>query len=159
MRKETKIIKDFLKANGLPQIKVRYHKGEMCADMEKGIIYIDGVWLSFKSDDESEFLMYSYQHYRKLKYDIKISMRVFAIFHEIGHILSMKQYKNYGVAHYHYTIGIDKILVRKMPTDTTFYHYRKLKMERLADQYGYEFYKKVESQAIELDKQLTELVR
>jgi hypothetical protein len=160
MKQQTKIIKHYLKKMGFDFIKVRSHNRDMEADIPNGIIYLDNKWLDMKNDDESEFLQYSYKLYKSLGYKIKISMRTFAIFHELGHILSKVQYKNYGVAHYHYTLQVDKILLKKLPNEARFMEYRKsVKLEKLADQYGYIAYLAKENLAIELDNEITKLVR
>jgi hypothetical protein len=93
--------------------------------------------------------------YKEKKYDIKISLATFGFFHELGHIISKVELPNLI---YSYTAYINQ--VQKLPNDSIenrMVKYKKLRLENLADKYGYLLYKLYEKQAIQLDKKLLAL--
>jgi hypothetical protein len=153
MKQETKMIKEFLKEIGVQNIKVRSVKNETQCDMENKIIYFN---MGDFQDDEFNKIVKTY--YNKIGHKIKISMATYAIFHELGHILSLVEIKNFDKTFNAY-ISAQNRLPKLASSKVRFYKYRKLKLEKLADKYAYITYKKFESKAIEFDKKLNAMVK
>lgn len=150
MKKHTKLLKDFLKDIGLNNIKVRNGKNTEC-DIENEIIYFDKNWYNPKGElkkIENELK----EIYKQKKFDIKISLATFGFFHELGHIASKVELKNVSNALTSYALEVDKLT--KGNSENLMRDYRKLKLEKLADKYGYRIYKAFEKKAIKLDKAL-----
>jgi hypothetical protein len=91
---------------------------------------------------------------KKLKHDIKISMATYSLFHELGHLISMKDYegKNFNKAFAQYQVGVRNIKTKS--EKKSLYQYRNLKLERLADKYAYAMYLLHETSAIKFDKEM-----
>lgn len=151
MKKETKLIKNFLKNIGLSHISVRnYPITQACMPIQR-------IFYSYNNVLPKENKIFKDYYKKVLKQNIKISMNTYGILHEIGHCLSFgKDYNifNFGKAHANYVRHAKKINRAMNLENIT--KYRSLKMERLADKYAYALYLLHEKQAIELDKQLQE---
>jgi hypothetical protein len=149
MKQETKLIKDFFKKIGASQIRVRSVSFDTQADMANNVIYFNK-----KDFQDIKFnkIIKSYYNYIGQK-DIKVNMATYAILHELGHILSKMEIKNFDRtfnAYVNQSNRLRKIKNKKLK----FYKYRKLRLERLADKYAYIVYKKFENQIIKFDKKL-----
>lgn len=155
MKPETKILKTFFKKIGCPSVRVRVGNFECSASIPQKTIFIPTYW--FYDNHNNEVMEWAKEMYSNRKFDIKISMTTFAMFHELGHIASRSYYKNLNLALVLYTKSIVKLSLKWLPEKEHFLEYRKLKMEKLADNYGYLIYKTNENLAIELDKELTAL--
>jgi hypothetical protein len=154
MRKETKLIKDFLKEINFQNIKVRSVKNETQCDMENQIIYFN-----MKDFQDDEFNKIVKTYYNKIGHkNIKIHMATYAIFHELGHIASMVEIKNFDKTFNAYINGQNR-LPKRVNAKTKFYKYRNLRLEKLADKYAYIIYKEFEKQAIKFDKKLSAMVK
>ena len=149
MKQETKIIKNFLKKIGAPQIKVRSVKFDTQADMMNNIIYFNKG--DFQDDNFNKIVK---SYYKKVGYkDIKIHMGTYAILHELGHILSKMEIKNFDRTFNAYINGQNR-LPKLASYKVRFYKYRNLRLEKLADKYAYIVYKKFENEIIKFDKKL-----
>lgn len=149
--KEAKLVKSYLASIGF---NVRVLKGfDTLADMNNGVIHFSKHWYNkkFKELQETSKVLKVY-YKNKLKQDIKISMATYAVFHELGHLISLKDYenKNFQKAYAQYRIGIRKI--KSQSIKKQMYEYRNLKLERLADKYAYAIYTLNEESAIAFDK-------
>ena len=154
MKKHTKLFKEFLKKIGMEKIKVRNGKETEC-DMFQNIIWFSMDW--YKSKELKEYENVFAKIYKEKNFDIKISLATFGFFHELGHIISKVELKNVNRS---YTSYINQ--VQKLPNNTIenrMVKYKNLRLEKLADKYGYAIYKTFEKQAIELDKKLKAIVK
>jgi hypothetical protein len=152
MKQQTKLFKDFLRKVGMKEIRVRNGKETEC-DMFQNIIFFSMNW--YKSKELKVYENVFAKIYKEKKYDIKISLATFGFFHELGHIISKVELPNLI---YSYTAYINQ--VQKLPNDSIenrMVKYKKLRLENLADKYGYLLYKLYEKQAIQLDKKLLAL--
>jgi DNA-directed RNA polymerase alpha subunit len=150
MKKHTLILKKFLRKVGLSAIRVR-NAYDSESDMYNGIIYYN-----LKSVDIYENILKTI--YKQKNHDIKISMDTYAFFHELGHILSTKEIDDLDNEMLKYEIEVMKLKNdSKLSLEKIMVKYRKLKLEKLADKYAYDFYKKYENVAIKLDKKLQAL--
>jgi hypothetical protein len=149
MKQQTKLFKDFLKKIGMGKIKVR-NAYEMESDMFKNIIFFSMKWYK-----EKELLPYTKaiaKLYKQKKYDIKISLATFGFFHELGHILSKVEIKDLNKSMIAYGNQIEKLPKKNL--EKRMLKYRALRLEKLADKWGYLIYKTFEKQAIKLDNKL-----
>jgi hypothetical protein len=152
--KETKMIKDYLKKIGYGNVRVLKGKETEC-DMLNGIIHFDKKWYDKKNKTlKAHDKIFKEYYAKKLKHDIKISMATYGIFHELGHLVSLKDYegKNFNKAYASYIVGMRKIKTKSLKK--SLYQYRNLKMERLADKYAYAIYLLNENSAIKFDKEM-----
>lgn len=154
MKQQTRLLKDFLKTLGMKTIKVQNAKQTEC-DMGKNIIYFSMDW--YKSKELKEYENAISKIYQQNNYDIKISLATFGFFHELGHIISKVELKNVNRSLVAYSNQ-----VKRLPNNTIenrMRKYRNLRLEKLADKYGYAIYKTFETQAIQLDKKLKEIAK
>lgn len=151
--KETKMIKNYLASIGF---NVRVLKGkDTQADMRNDTIMFSTQWYNSKNKELVECDKILQKYYKnKLKHDIKISMATYSIFHELGHLISMKDFegKNFNRVYAQYRIGVAKI--KSNSQKITMYKYRNLQLEKLADKYAYAIYLLNEKSAIEFDKKM-----
>jgi hypothetical protein len=80
-------------------------------------------------------------------------MTSYAVLHELGHILSKMEIKDFDKTYIAYVKG-QKRLPKLASEKVRFYKYRNLKLEKLADKYAYIVYKKFEKQSIKFGKKL-----
>jgi hypothetical protein len=149
MKQETKIIKEYLKEIGASKVRVRSVKFDTQCDMTQNIIFFN------KNDfQDKKFNRIIKSYYNTIgQKDIKISMGTYAILHELGHILSKMEIKNFDKTFNAYIKGQNRL--PKLASDKVrFYKYRNLRLEKLADKYAYIVYKKFEKQSIKFDKKL-----
>jgi hypothetical protein len=154
MKQQTKLFKDFLKSIGMSKIRVRNGKETEC-DMFQNIIWFSMDW--YKSKELKEYENVFAKIYKEKKFDIKISLATFGFFHELGHIISKVELKDVNRSYASY---INQI--QKLPNNTIenrMVKYKNLRLEKLADKYGYAIYKTFEKQAIELDKKLKAILK
>lgn len=154
MKKETKVIKNFLKKIGAPSIRVRSVDFDTQADMEGNIIYFNKK--DFQ-DDKVNRIIKSYYNSIGQK-DIKVHMGTYTIFHELGHLLSKMEIKNFEKTYNTYVNESNKIAKIKN-YKLGFYIYRNLRLEKLADKYAYIVYKNFEKQIIKFDKKLQKVCK
>jgi hypothetical protein len=152
--KQVKMIKNYLVSIGFNNVRVLKSKNTQ-ADMLNNTIQFAIEWYDEKNKElvKSDKILKTY-YAKKLKHDIKISMATYGLFHELGHLVSLKDYegKNFNKAFAQYQVGIRKI---KTNSDRKLmYQYRNLKLERLADKYAYAIYLLNENSAIEFDKKM-----
>ena len=152
--KQVKMIKNYLVGIGFNNVRVVKSKNTQ-ADMLNNTIQFAVEWYDEKNKElvKSDKILKNY-YAKKLKHDIKISMATYGLFHELGHLVSLKDYegKNFNKAFAQYQVGIKKI---KTNSDKKLmYQYRNLKLERLADKYAYAIYLLNENSAIEFDKKM-----
>lgn len=154
MKKHTKLFKEFLKKIGMEKIKVRNGKETEC-DMFQNIIWFSMDW--YKSKELKEYENVFAKIYKEKNFDIKISLATFGFFHELGHIISKVELPDLNRS---YTSYINQTL--KLPNDSIknrMVKYKNLRLEKLADKYGYAIYKTFEKEAIKLDKKLKAIVK
>jgi hypothetical protein len=151
MNKETKVIKDFLKEIGAEQIKVRSVNFDTQCDMNDNIIFFN-----YKDFQDDEFNKICKDYYKSLGHKIKIHMGTYAILHELGHLLSKMEIRNFEKSMNAYAKGQNDI-PKKLTAKEKFYRYRNLYIERLADKYAYVVYQNFEKEAIKFDKELRKL--
>jgi Zn-dependent peptidase ImmA (M78 family) len=152
--KQTLMVKKYLKEIGFGNVRVK--KGnDAFADMLSNTIYFDTKWYNKKNADLKLYSKAIKNYYdKKLNHKIKISMATYTLFHELGHLISMKDYedKDFMKAYGQYTKGVNKITTKSIQKNIN--QYRKLKLERLADKYGYAIYLLNENSAIQFDKKM-----
>ena len=151
MLKETKLIKDFLKKIGAEFVKVRSVNYDTQCDMDENIIFFN-----YRDFQDDEFNKICKDYYKSINHKIKIHMGTYAIFHELGHILSKMEIRNIDKSMNAYVKGQNE-LPKKLNAKEKFYRYRNLYIEKLADKYAYVVYQKFEKEAIKFDKQLRKL--
>lgn len=152
--KQTLMIKEYLKEIGFGSVKVK--KGnDAFADMLSNTIYFDTKWYD-KKNEELKLYSKAFKNYyeKKLNHKIKISMATYTLFHELGHLVSMKDYqgKNFNRVYGQYQKGVRAITTKSIKKNVN--QYRSLKMERLADKYAYAIYLLNENSAIKFDKEM-----
>jgi hypothetical protein len=155
LAKETKMIKDYLKEIGFGNVRVLKGKDTQ-ADMLNNKIQFSTQWYNSKNKELVDCDKILQKYYRiKLKHDIKISMATYSIFHELGHLISMKDFegKNFNRVYGQYVVGVNKIN-KNSSQKNVMYKYRKLQLERLADKYAYAIYLLNENSAIQFDKKM-----
>lgn len=153
MKKHTKIFKEFLKKIGFKHIRVR-NAFTTEADMNNGVIYYS-MKENFENTKENLYFDKIVRKiYAEKNYDIKISIGTFAFFHELGHIISRNELKNFDKSFNAYINGQKRLPKNK---EQRIRKYRELRLEKLADKYGYVMYKLYEKQALRLDKKIQKL--
>lgn len=153
MNKETKVIKNFLKEIGASNIKVQSVRFDTQCDMSDNIIFFN--MKDFQDDDFNKMVK---DYYKSIDHKIKIHMGTYAILHELGHILSKMEIRNFEKSMNSYA-KLQNELPKKLSAKEKFYRYRNLYIERLADKYAYIVYKKFEKQAIKFDKELRKVTK
>lgn len=152
--KQTKMIKDYLKQIGFGNVRVIKSQNTQ-AQMLNNTIEFSIAWYD-KTNKEMMLVDKIAKGYyqNKLNHDIKISMATYGIFHELGHLISLKEYddNNFNRAYGQYIAGVKRIKTKSPKKE--FYQYRNLKMERLADKYAYAIYLLNETSAIAFDKKM-----
>ena len=111
----------------------------------------------YKSKELKEYENVFAKIYKEKNFDIKISLATFGFFHELVHIISKVELTNLNRS---YTSYINQTL--KLPNDSIenrMVKYKNLRLEKLADKYGYAIYKTFEKEAIKLDKKLKAIVK
>jgi len=152
--KETKMIKDYLKEIGFGNVRVVKGKETEC-DMLNGVIRFDKKWYDKQNKTlQAHDKIFKEYYAKKLNHKIKISMATYGIFHELGHLVSLKDYegKSFNKAYARYIVGVKNIKTKSLKK--SLYQYRNLKMERLADKYAYAIYLLNENSAIKFDKEM-----
>lgn len=152
--KQTKMIKRFLNEIGFGNVRVVKSKNTQ-AQMLNNTIEFSSQWYNSKNKELVECDKILKKYYKnKLKHDIKISMATYSIFHELGHLISMKDFegKNFNRVYAQYRIGVNKI--KSKSEKITMYKYRNLQLEKLADKYAYAIYLLNENTAIAFDKKM-----
>jgi hypothetical protein len=152
--KEVKMIKEYLKEIGFGSVRVLKNKDTQ-ADMLNDTIQFSTQWYNSKNKELKEVDKVLKKYYKeKLKHKIKISMATYSIFHELGHLISLKDYegKNFNKAYASYQVGVKSITTKS--TKKMMYQYRNLKLERLADKYAYAIYLLHEQSSIAFDKKM-----
>jgi len=149
MKQETKVIKTFLKKIGASKIKVRSINYDTQADMNNNIIFFNKK--DFQDNKMNRIIK---GYYNSIGHkDIKVHMGTYAILHELGHIFSKMEIKNFYKTINAYVNGTNR--VSKIKNEKVrFYKYRNLRLEKLADKYAYLIYKNFENQIIKFDKKL-----
>jgi hypothetical protein len=152
---QVKIIKDYLKQIGFGKVRVIKSKNTQ-AQMLQNTIEFSVEWYDKKNKEFALVDKIAKGYYQnKLKHDIKISMATYGVFHELGHLISLKDYSNdksFNIAYGQYIAGVKKI--KTLSPKKEFHQYRQLKLERLADKYAYAIYLLNEKSAIEFDKKM-----
>lgn len=150
MKKHTKLLKDFLNRLGFTNVRVRNNYASQ-SDIVNEIIYYNP-----KGEGKLDEIIKSI--YIEKNQDIKISMSTYAFFHELGHLLSIQELDDIDdeLDVYHQQVTILNLMYEN-DDEQLMKTYRELKLEKLADKYAYEVYKKYEPLAIKLDKKLQEL--
>jgi Zn-dependent peptidase ImmA (M78 family) len=152
--KETKMIKDYLKEIGFGNVRVVKGKETEC-DMLNNVIRFDKNWYDKKNKNlQAHDKIFKEYYTKKLNHKIKISMATYGLFHELGHLVSLKDYegKSFNKAYARYIVGVKNIKTKSLKK--SIYQYRNLKMERLADKYAYAIYLLNENTAIKFDKEM-----
>ena len=152
--KEVKMIKEYLKEIGFGKVRVLKNKDTQ-ADMLNDTINFSTQWYNSKNKEFKEIDSILKSYYKnKLKHDIKISMATYTIFHELGHLISMKDFegKNFNRVYGQYVANVKKITTKNKKIEM--YKYRHLQLEKLADKYAYAIYLLHEESAIAFDKKM-----
>jgi hypothetical protein len=150
MKEHIKILKSFLKDIGITKVRVRNSPNTEC-DMENNIIYFSKNW--YKNNDEyKQYIDAMKEVYDNKKLDIKISLATFGFFHELGHIASKVELKNFDKEFASYIQSVQRLPQNDIKENMR--QYKNLKLEKLADKYGYEIYKNYENKATKLDRKL-----
>lgn len=152
--KQTKMIKRFLNEIGFGNVRVVKSQNTQ-AQMLNNTIEFSTQWYNSKNKETKKIDKILKGYYKnKLNHDIKISMATYTIFHELGHLISLKDYqgKNFNQAYAQYIIGMNKI--KNKSEKITMYKYRNLKIEKLADKYAYAIYLLNENTALAFDKKM-----
>jgi hypothetical protein len=150
MKKHIKILKSFLKDIGITKVRVRNSPNTEC-DMENNIIYFSKNWYN-DNGTYKEYIDAMKEVYDNKKLDIKISLATFGFFHELGHIASKVELKNFDREFASYIQSVQRLPQNNIKENMR--QYKNLKLEKLADKYGYAIYKTYENKAIKLDRQL-----
>lgn len=152
--KQTKMIKKYLNEIGFGNVRViKYNITQ--ADMVNNTIMFSTQWYNSKNKELVECDKILEKYYKnKLKHDIKISMATYTIFHELGHLISMKDFegKNFYRVHGQYVRYMNAI--KGNSPKAIMYKYRNLQLEKLADKYAYAIYLLHEKSAIAFDKKM-----
>jgi len=133
MRKLERLIRNFIyKIN--PQIKVVFSDFTESQSLEK-IVFFDINDFIFESNDE-------FCHYislRKKGMILDILLCTFMILHEIGHIQTISKYKNPIAILTQYQKRVDNLLFIQSDF-AQLQEYKKLQLEKDADNFAYNFY-------------------
>jgi hypothetical protein len=113
MKRETKIIKDFIKELGFGNyFKVRnFYRME--SDMEQKVVYYDAFWFSKHNSEIVRYNKNIRKYYRQLKIRIPIHIGTFAILHEIGHLIDSYSYKDFDKTYNRYSKQVAKVYTIK----------------------------------------------
>jgi hypothetical protein len=149
MKQHTKILKKFLARVGLTGVRVRNNYVSE-SDIKNSIIY-------YNPQGEQDLDDVMKKIYAKKKHDIKISMTTYAFFHELGHVLSKQELKDVDAEMELYSQELNILRALHPDDELLMINYREIKLEKLADKYAYQVYKKYENLAIKLDKKLQAL--
>lgn len=134
MRKIERQIRKFIHEID-PTIRVVFHEDEMECDPIRKIVYINKDEFLYVYDDEKihkEVL-------REKGMIIDIIIPTFILLHEIGHIKSIENYKTKKGLMRQYDKQISKYHIELLSLEDL-RKYKQLRLEKLADEYAYNYY-------------------
>ena len=118
-----------------PSISVIFHDGNMESEAETKRIYINTSEFLYIYDDEPD-------HIHIMKENgliIDILLPTYILLHEIGHVKMRQTYKNPKVLDRRYAFNVNRIVQQHEGLERLRL-YKKLKLERDADRYAYDYY-------------------
>jgi hypothetical protein len=166
MKKSAKLLDNFLKKMGLPYYC--YFSNEFSADMSYELLFVNPTyWLplsyqekQLKYKKQAEIIKSVIQYYNN-KYNIKVSIPTFCLFHEIGHLLSIDFYDKKKLEEELSLYQLELLIIDNKPISLydKIVEYRQGHIEKIADELGYELYKKYEKQAKKFDKKIQKIIK
>jgi hypothetical protein len=127
--KAKRVIKDFVNYIN-PNIKVKFNgKGDNASDMKKHIVYLD-----IKDMIDNPYHSVGMQYHFKNE----VGLVAFTVLHEVGHVQTAHQV-NVEKELETYSNAIDKLINSDMTYKNIAKSYSKLKLERLANAWAYDF--------------------
>jgi hypothetical protein len=127
--KAKKVIKDFVKYIN-PNIKVKFNgKGENASDMKNQVVYLD-----------IKDMLNNPYHSLGMQYHFKneVGLVAFTVLHEVGHVQTAHQV-NMEKELKTYSNAVEKIVNSDLTYKNIAKSYSKLKLERLANAWAYDF--------------------
>lgn len=118
-----------------PSISIIFHDGNMESEAQNKRIFINISEFLYIYDDEPD-------HIQVMKENgmlIDILLPTYILLHEIGHVKMRQTYKNPKVLDKRYAFNVNRI-VQKHKGLERLRLYKKLKLEKDADQYAYDYY-------------------
>lgn len=147
MKLETRLTKNLLDEIGLSGIHVNAHD-EMMSDMYSNKIYIDKSYFTSQKPESDIFK----RIYENQGWEIKCSMGMFAILHEIGHVLSVKMLDDLQGELKAYTKQVINLQGLNLEREAQITIYKELPLERLADKIAMVLYLLNEPVILKYDK-------
>lgn len=146
--KAKRVIRNFTKYVN-SSIKVKFNRrGENASDMVKKIIYLDFKEI-LNNPDHKVGMTYHFKN--------EVGLVVYTLLHEIGHIQTAHKVENLTEALQTYTHYVDKLVNSDMTYKNISKNYSKLTLEKLANEWAYEFAKSEFDKVLKLKYDLLEL--
>lgn len=152
MRKLKDLIGKFIKEID-PTIRTVFHDGKMESAPIQRIVFINIDEFLYVYDDEK-------LHKQVLKEKgmlLDIELPIFILLHEIGHIKSIENYKTKRALLRQYENQV-RFTCPKISTIDDLRKYKNIKLEKMADDYAYNFYLHNYNFVKELNKQILDLL-
>lgn len=128
--KAKRVIRDFTQYVN-SSIKVKFNrKGDNASDMVKKIVYLDFNEI-LKNPEHKVGMTYHFKN--------EVGLVVHTLLHEIGHIQTAHKVDNLSQALEHYSNSVDKLVSSGMTYKHIAKNYSKLYLERLANEWAFEF--------------------
>jgi hypothetical protein len=127
--KAKRVIKDFVKYIN-PNIKVKFNsQGENASDMKNKVVYLD-INDMVENPLHSVGMQYHFKN--------EVGLVAFTVLHEVGHVQTAHQV-NVEKELETYSNAVDKLINSDMTYKNIAKSYSKLKLERLANAWAYDF--------------------
>lgn len=146
--KAKRIIKDFAKYVN-KDITIKFNrKGENASDMKRKVVYLD-----------LQDIMRNPYHSLGMKYHFtnEVGLTAFTLLHEIGHIQTAHQVKDIDKALESYSFYVEKLTDSDLTYKQVAKNYSRLTLEKLANQWAYDFAKNEYDKVLKLKYDLLQL--
>jgi hypothetical protein len=152
MRKLKKEIKEFIKKVS-PETFVNFHKGNMESDVMTREIFVNIDEFLYEFEDEKSHL----QIMKENGLITDILLPTYILLHEIGHVVSFKKYVAKRALLRQYNTQVVNIY-NTLKGLKRMREYKKLKLERDADNFAYNYYLHNYNFVKEFDNKIRELI-
>ena len=128
--KAKKVIKDFVKYIN-PGIKVKFNRnGENASDMNDKVVYLD---IAEMIDNPYHTIGMQY-HFKN-----EVGLVAYTVLHEVGHVQTAHQVQDLSQELDTYSNAVEKLVNSDLSYKNIAKSYSKLKLERLANTWAYDF--------------------
>jgi hypothetical protein len=146
--KAKRVIRDFARYVN-PNIKIKFnHKGENAGDIKRKVVYLD-LQEIVKNPDHKVGMTYHFKN--------EVGLVAHTLLHELGHIQSAHKVKDIDSALDTYSFYVEKLTNSDMVYKSIARSYARLTLEKLANEWAFNFAKEEFDKVLKLKYDLLEL--